>query len=181
MTWSFNFFNINEDEIWEEFEIEYSRLIHFNIRKIFREYNFNYDKYDIEDCYSEIILKLYKQKKSILEKYNSNESKFSTYLTIICYNKIKDYMSSMKYKYNERSAEKLEIFNIQSDMKIDDILQVNEIFEKCLNEKEILIMKLFYYEELNSNEISEILGVSDSTIRVTKKKILEKIKRMYDV
>jgi len=172
---------VEENIFWGNFEKYYSKLIYFNIRKLFNEYNYSFQEVDVEDCYGEVILKIYSNKEKIFGEYNENKSKFSTYLTVICYNKIKDYLSSMKYKYKQTSDDKLDFFNYHSEMNMEDILQVQEIFEKILNQEEQLIMKLFYFEELRSYEIGDILGINESTVRVKKKQIIDKIKRSYDV
>lgn len=53
--------------------------------------------------------------------------------------------------------------------------QVNEVLE-TLKEREQLIIQLYYYEELNLKEISEILNISESRISQIHKKLLKKIR-----
>lgn len=53
--------------------------------------------------------------------------------------------------------------------------QVNMVLE-TLKEREQLIIQLYYYEELNLKEISEILNISESRISQIHKKLLKKIR-----
>ena len=53
--------------------------------------------------------------------------------------------------------------------------QVNSVLE-TLKEREQLIIQLYYYEELNLKEISEMLGISESRISQIHKKLLRKLR-----
>ena len=53
--------------------------------------------------------------------------------------------------------------------------KVSEVLED-LKEREQLIIQLYYYEELNLKEISEILNISESRISQIHKKLLRKIR-----
>ena len=59
--------------------------------------------------------------------------------------------------------------------KEDLIEKIERILQK-FNEREQLIIQLYYYEELSSKEISEILQVSESRISQIHKRLLEKIR-----
>ena len=47
---------------------------------------------------------------------------------------------------------------------------------ETLKEREQLIIQLYYYEELNLKEISEMLGISESRISQIHKKLLRKLR-----
>lgn len=53
--------------------------------------------------------------------------------------------------------------------------KVSEVLE-TLKEREQLIIQLYYYEELNLKEISEMLGISESRISQIRKKLLRKLR-----
>lgn len=53
--------------------------------------------------------------------------------------------------------------------------RVSEVLE-TLKEREQLIIQLYYYEELNLKEISEMLGISESRISQIHKKLLRKLR-----
>ena len=59
--------------------------------------------------------------------------------------------------------------------KEDLIEKIERILQK-FNEREQLIIQLYYYEELSSKEISEILQVSESRISQIHKRLLKKIR-----
>ena len=47
---------------------------------------------------------------------------------------------------------------------------------ETLKEREQLIIQLYYYEELNLKEISDMLGISESRISQIHKKLLRKLR-----
>lgn len=53
--------------------------------------------------------------------------------------------------------------------------KVSEVLE-TIKEREQLIIQLYYYEELNLKEISEMLGISESRISQIHKKLLRKLR-----
>ena len=58
----------------------------------------------------------------------------------------------------------------------EDLIEKIELILQKFNEREQLIIQLYYYEELSSKEISEILQVSESRISQIHKRLLEKIR-----
>ena len=61
-------------------------------------------------------------------------------------------------------------------VEIEDLIEKIERILQKFNEREQLIIQLYYYEELSSKEISEILQVSESRISQIHKRLLEKIR-----
>jgi RNA polymerase sigma factor (sigma-70 family) len=168
-----DFFNINSKLFWEDFEKNYSKLLYYNIRNTFVYYNFNFLKEDIEDCYQEVFLKILSSKETIFKNYNKNKSLFTTYISTICNNKTRDYLKKIKYNID------IDTINVSfEDNSIEDIISVEQILNNnSLTDKEILVIKLYYLKELSSIEISKILNITDSTVRVIKKNALKKIQK----
>jgi RNA polymerase sigma factor for flagellar operon FliA len=86
-----------------------------------------------------------------------------------------------------KEGDKLNILDILSDEKnFFEEIKNKEIYKKLslaidsLSEKEKLIVNLYYYEELNMREISEILGVSLSRVSQLHGKALLKIKNLLE-
>lgn len=73
---------------------------------------------------------------------------------------------------NEDTAQKVE--------KDELISMVNEVLSK-FNEREQLIIQLYYFEELNLKEISHILEISESRISQIHKKLLVRIKEQLGI
>ena len=67
--------------------------------------------------------------------------------------------------------------NIEKRVEEEELIEkIKKILEN-LNEKEQLIIQLYYFEELSLKEISEILGVTESRISQIHKKVLTKLRK----
>ena len=58
----------------------------------------------------------------------------------------------------------------------DNLLEKVQSILETLSEREQLIIQLYYFEELNLKEISEILGITESRISQIHKAVIKKIK-----
>ena len=164
-------------DFWDNFFINYSNLIYAAIRRAFVHYNYKFVNEDIEDCYSLVAIKILSQKEQIEKNYNDEKSKFSTYLSVLTTNRTIDYLNANKYKYThvEEKESLLVIKEENLSLDTDKFLE-----SKLLSDREKIVLKLFYMKELSSKEIAKILKISDNTVRVTKKKAIDKLKEQYN-
>jgi RNA polymerase sigma factor for flagellar operon FliA len=63
----------------------------------------------------------------------------------------------------------------------DELLEVVEDVLSSLKEREQMIIQLYYFEELNLKEISEILDITESRISQIHKKVIQKIREKMSV
>ena len=63
----------------------------------------------------------------------------------------------------------------------DELLEMVQTILITFNEREQMIIQLYYFEELNLKEISEILDISESRISQIHKKLLAKIKEQLGI
>lgn len=93
--------------------------------------------------------------------------------------KVREVRTAHAISYTLPLDEQIELYNEDNTLeKIekDELLEkINEILED-LKERDQLIIQLYYYEELNLKEISEILQISESRISQIHKKLLKKIR-----
>ena len=163
-------------DFWDSFFENYSKIIYASIRRTFTYYNFSFVSEDIEDCYGSIIVKILSQKESIERNYKQERSKFTTYLSVLCANRTIDYLNANKYKYaHVNENEGLFIADEENiSLDIDKFLNADS-----LSDREKLVLKLFYVKELSSKEIAKVLKISDNTVRVTKKKAIDKLREEF--
>ncbi|MGC8942269.1 MAG: sigma-70 family RNA polymerase sigma factor, partial [Sulfurihydrogenibium sp.] len=65
---------------------------------------------------------------------------------------------------------------IVEEKQLKEIL--SEIISKHLDERERLLISLYYYEELNMKEIAEIMGITESRVSQLHTKIMLKLKNL---
>jgi len=63
----------------------------------------------------------------------------------------------------------------------DELMEMIQSILLAFSEREQMIIQLYYFEELNLKEISEILDISESRISQIHKKLLAKIKEQLGI
>jgi RNA polymerase sigma factor for flagellar operon FliA len=67
--------------------------------------------------------------------------------------------------------------NISKKVEIEELIDIIKKVLKQMNEKEQLVIQLYYFEELSLKEISEILNVSESRISQIHSNAIRKIRK----
>ena len=93
--------------------------------------------------------------------------------------KIKEVRTAHSISYTLPLDEQIELYSEDDTLekleKEELLEKISEVLED-LKERDQLIVQLYYYEELNLKEISEILNISESRISQIHKKILKKLR-----
>ena len=125
---------------------------------------FTHNTEDAEDLVQEVFVEVYNS----IDKFR-NDSKLSTWIYRIAVNKSLNYIQkNKKFKLN-MSNELLFNFKSQNASPSEKIenKDLSEILNKALNslkEKQRIAFVLCKYDDLSYNEISEIMGVSVSSV-----------------
>lgn len=156
------------------------------IEGLYRQYSLNIQRVcflylgDIaasEDAMQDTFLKVH-------EKYNSFQGKsdIKTWLTRIAINTCKDMLRKEKRR-------EIIVFSEDIQKKQNDIMNSEETMNKLLVTEAIQklpqklreVVILFYYQELSTKEISNILRIPRTTVEFRLKKARIEIKRMMEV
>ncbi|OQX73652.1 MAG: hypothetical protein B6D61_12290 [Bacteroidetes bacterium 4484_249] len=133
---------------------------------------------DAEEIAQDVFVKVYQSLKTF-----KKESKFSTWLYRIVYNTAisktrKKYLNTTNLDYDV--VENYSIDEIIEDVNSLDIdeqrIIINKVLEK-LNPEENALIGLFYFKENSTEEISEIMSLSQANVKVKLHRIR---KRMYE-
>ena len=124
------------------------------------------DTRDAQEATQDTFVKVYKR----INTY-SGKSKFTTWLYSIAYRTGLDYLKKRKnvYSLNEETPLSNREVDHQTPYRLlekkDRELQIQKLIS-LLNPEEASILKMYYFKELNSKEISEITGLSVSNVKV---------------
>ena len=111
--------------------------------------------HDAQDVMQEVLLKLWKTNKAF-----SNDEHMDKWLTITCVNKCKDRFKSSFFKNNVALDEAKELYTFDT-IKNFDVFNAIMLLPK----KERLVVHLFYYEDLQINEIAQIVKSKPSAVK----------------
>jgi RNA polymerase sigma factor (sigma-70 family) len=131
---------------------------------------------DVEDRVSEILLKIFDK----LDQYNPKYA-LSTWIYRVARNTQIDQIRKVNLQLVEYNDEITEGENTPEDLFFKDysIEEIREII-KTLKPNERELIYLYYYEEQNYREISEITGIPEGTLKYRMSCSRTKIKRMIE-
>ncbi|MBR8464319.1 RNA polymerase sigma factor FliA [Campylobacter sp. faydin G-24] len=66
---------------------------------------------------------------------------------------------------------------VESSVEKQDLIEKIEVILESFEDRDKLLVQLYYYEELNLKEISEIMQISESRISQIHKRLLDRIRR----
>jgi RNA polymerase sigma factor (sigma-70 family) len=163
-----------QNEAFKELLLDYQRPLYNHIRNIV----LNHD--DADDVLQNTFVKVFQYLKNF-----KGESKLFSWMYRIATNEALTFLNQ-KSKINGISSEELQnktIDNLQADVFFDG----NEIQLKLqkaiaiLPEKQQLVFKMKYFEELKYEEISEILGTSVGALKASYHHAVKKIEAFVTV
>ncbi len=71
--------------------------------------------------------------------------------------------------------------DVEKSVEKEDLILKIESALKDFDERDQMIVQLYYYEELNLKEISQIMNISESRISQIHKRLLDRIRRSLGV
>ncbi len=160
------------------FSVLYDRYAPYVYNKCF---SFVDTKEEAQDLTHDIFIKVYLSLKTF-----KNESKFSTWLYSITYNFCVNFISKKKIKYNldidqlEHIQDEGEENGTEEDF---DILQINyaklqEIL-RMLDVQDRIILLMKYQDDLSIKEISELLRIGVSAVKMRLQRSKQKVMKKY--
>jgi RNA polymerase sigma-70 factor (ECF subfamily) len=122
---------------------------------------------EAEEVAQDVFLNVYRSLSNF-----QGDSKFSTWIYAIAYNKSLDYLKKRNRRPITNSLDDFSEFKMPQEASfldeltaIEDRWQIKKALEELPSEDGILIT-LHYYEELSLKEISQIMGISPGTLKV---------------
>ena len=128
--------------------------------------SFTKNQADAEDILQNVYLKLWNCKK----EFNSDEH-MAKWLTKVCINESKDLLRLHFRKRNVPLEEAINLSNIDNTQDIDLIKAV-----MSLPKNQRTVIHLFYFEDLQINEIAKLLNIKESAVKTRLSRSRQKLK-----
>lgn len=124
------------------------------------------NEFDAEEVLQDCFLKAYNSLNGF-----KGEAKFSTWFYRIVYNSALTKLSSSKRKTEEEMTSVEDHFDLESEYKADEIenRDVNRLIQETISklpERYSAIITMFYLNEMSIEEISEVMSISISNVKV---------------
>lgn len=162
-----------------------------------------FDKQYTEDIVQDIFVKIYTN----IDKFDPTHYSFSAWITSMVRNQLVDQIRRDKFRPTYRNSLRI-LPGLSSDLResleldtcgvsIDDLnlscestieqeidssirtFSIKTFIKNKLNETEQKVIKMFYMEQLKYNEITEILGVDMTTVKVNLHRAKKKLQREF--
>jgi len=135
---------------------------------------------EAEDAVQEVYLKLWKGKSSI-KNYRNPEAFAVTMTKNYCLDRLKSKQAgNLKIVHNNFQNDE----NLQKQVEANDAVALVHKIMETLPEKQRMVIQMRDVEQYNFDEISELLEISEATIRVTlsraRKAIREQLIKQYN-
>jgi len=164
---------------------QYRILFEDNKEKVYRIcLRFTRDSDRAKDLLQETFIKAYES----IEKFKG-ESSFSSWICRIAINKCLTYARNVKIRKNlEKDHEEMIKINlaleeIENPNKKFDLKEFKEKIEEALKEltgRERMIFTLKHFENLKITEVSDVMGVSEGTVKSTLHKVIRKLRKKLE-
>ncbi len=158
---------------WETFVDKYSRLVFHVIHKTLRARNLPYTAEDVEDIFESVFESLVEREFRLLKRFGEPFN-LPAWLGIITRRHTNRYMTahSKRSVSIEGAEDEISIRENLPDPAAgpEQIIQKREMEEilvtliRELPERDRIIIRLFYYEDMPHSEISKMVGVSVNTV-----------------
>ncbi len=129
-----------------------------------------------EDAVQEVFIKAYKHMSEFRK-----ESSEKTWLTSIAINICKNYVRTSWFRKVQIGIEKIEAYNTLEDELLNQINQselLKQVMDLPIKYREVIL--LYYYQDFKINEIVEILGISESSIKMRLNRGRKKLKDDFE-
>ena len=129
-----------------------------------------------EDAVQEVFIKAYKHMSEFRK-----ESSEKTWLTSIAINICKNYVRTSWFRKVQIGIEKIEAYNTLEDELLNQINQselLKQVMDLPIKYREVI--PLYYYQDFKINEIAEILGISESSIKMRLNRGRKKLKDDFE-
>jgi RNA polymerase sigma-70 factor, ECF subfamily len=159
------------ENLIDEYEAQVTKLVYLYVK----------DWSTAQDITQEVFIKAF----HALHQFNQKSS-YKTWIYRIAINQCKDYKRSAYFRKNMIVNKFHSILNKETAVTPEQEIIKNEendsvafhIFSLPLKYREIIL--LYYYEELSTQEIAEMLGINPSTVRTRLDRGREKLKKTME-
>lgn len=129
-----------------------------------------------EDATQEVFIKAYKHNEEFRK-----ESSQKTWLTSIAINVCKNYVRTSWFRKVQIGIEKVETYSTLEGELINQIGQsdlLKQVMDLALKYREVIL--LYYYQDFKVNEIANILGIGESSVKMRLTRARKKLKDDFE-
>ena len=165
---------------WTSFVDAAAPVIIAQVRRCFARYSARLDIVDIEDVSQEVFIKLSQKNFALLRKYDPERARLNTYLGIVAHSVSVDYLRKRTVKHETVDDYSLQLA-APGQFQQSDLKQITSLVPATLlSDRQCLVLKKLFDEDLDVLDLAKELGTTAQTIRSTKHKALAKLRQHFE-
>jgi len=161
---------------WDSFVDRFSGLIYATVIRTVRRYAKSRYEDEIEDITQEVFVKLIKNDFFLLRAYDVRKASFSTWVSVVAHSVSIDYLRKSPRESLLSDNEKLKTLPMANESSRENI----EFVHHSLSPRQQLVLHLLYDKDMDVSEVARVLKVKEQTVRSTKHKAIEKLRKNLD-
>lgn len=177
-----------EPRAWQAFCRDHAGLVLHVVRQTFGRYGLRGDPHDIEDVGQEVFIRLSKQDFALLKRFDPERAKLSTFLRVVASSTAIDWLRRRRPQSDDIEDHASALVDERADAAFDAIGQSEtalqaveeEVGEAGLSDRQKVILKLMFDEDMDVEDIAEKLGIAAQTVRSAKHKALTKLRDAFE-
>jgi RNA polymerase sigma-70 factor (ECF subfamily) len=177
-----------EPRAWQAFCRDNAGLVLHVVRQTFGRYGFRGGPEDMEDVGQEVFIRLSKQDFALLKRFDPARAKLSTFLRVVASSTAIDWLRRRRPQAEDIEDHASALVDERADAAFDAIgrsetaLQAveEEVGAAGLSDRQRVILRLMFDEDMDVEDIAEKLGIAAQTVRSAKHKALTKLRDAYE-
>jgi DNA-directed RNA polymerase specialized sigma24 family protein len=133
-------------------------------------------KSDVEDACQEVFLRLIKDEYRLLRAYDPSRASLETWLTLVSRSTAIDWLRRLR-----PAAVALDALPASSSPSSPPAADARSVPTDLLSRRQALVLRLLFDADMEVRDVARRLGVSEQTVRSTKHKALEILRRHFGV
>ena len=163
-----------DPDAWRAFVDRYGRVIYAAAGRTARTYAPQWTDEDVEDAAQDVLVRLIRNDYRLLRRFDPARAALATYLTIVARSVTIDRIRRRRVPTVELPTGPGEPAAPQAPSA-----EVPTVPDGLLSERQQAVMRLLFDEQMSVDQAAAALGVEAQTIRSTKHKALEKLRRHF--
>ncbi len=177
-----------EPRVWQAFCQDHAGLVLHVVRQTFGRYGVRGEAHDIEDVGQEVFIRLSKHDFALLKKFDPQRAKLTTFLRVVASSTAIDWLRRRRPQSEDiddhagalSDARATQAFYAigQSETALQAVEE--EVGDAGLSERQRVILKLMFDEDMDVEDIATKLGIAAQTVRSAKHKALTKLRDAFE-
>ncbi len=166
-----------DKKAWDLFVESFSKLIYWNIRKVFAAYAFVNREELVQEVFQQVFERLIEKEE--LKKLQNSQS-LRKFISVMAAHAALDRAKALgRFEKRVVSGEIPEATTAETPASVASANETTELIESVLNElsvRERTCVEFYYFNELTSREIGNILDITEDAVSAVVRRAKEKIR-----